>query len=314
VLLAADGASTAEIVSKTGASKPTVIAWKKRYSTEGLSGLQDRPKPGRPRRRDDAAILLATLTPPPQRLEVTQWSSRLLASELGVSNGKVAATWRDYGLRPWLREPFSFGTQPRLVAEARDVAGLYLNPPDEAVVLCATSPAQQPDQIRALKVLSAVPAEWPHAESGQAGPALLDALTARAGRPAAADDQYPRRRHRAFVHFLQQVAAARPAAELHVVMVDSYATRRHPDVRTWLARHPEIRPHFTPTTRSWLTLTEIFFAINERNVVGSGTVATAKDLMAAIGAAIDGWIEGSRPFSWASPDDEISPADLAELP
>ena len=129
VLLAADGIGTNEIVRRTGAFKPTVIAWKKRYAAEGIGGLEDRPKPGKPRTTDDVAIVLATLEPPPARLGVTHWSSRLLASELGVSNVKVADVWREWGLQPWRAESFKFSTDPRLEAKVRDVVGLYLNPP-----------------------------------------------------------------------------------------------------------------------------------------------------------------------------------------
>ena len=142
VLLAADGAGTGEIVARTGVSKPTVIAWKKRYAAEGLGGLADRPKQGRPRTTDDVAIVLATLEPPPQRLGVTHWSSRLLAAELGISNVKVADVWREYGLQPWRRETFKFSTDPELEAKLRDVVGLYLNPPDKAVVLSVDEKSQ----------------------------------------------------------------------------------------------------------------------------------------------------------------------------
>jgi transposase len=127
VLLAADGIGTNEIVRRTGVSKPTVILWKKRYAAEGTGGLEDRPRPGKPRTTDDVAIVLATLEPP-ERLGVTHWSSRLLAAELGLSNVKVADVWREWGLQPWRAESFKFSTDPRLEAKVRDVAGLYLNP------------------------------------------------------------------------------------------------------------------------------------------------------------------------------------------
>ena len=136
VLLAGDGVGTSEIVSRTGVSKPTVIAWKKRYAAEGVGGLADRPKRGRPRTTDDVAVVLRTLEPPPGRLGVTHWSSRLLAAELGLSNVKVADVWREYGLQPWRAGTFKFSTDPELEAKLRDVVGLYLNPPDKAVVLC----------------------------------------------------------------------------------------------------------------------------------------------------------------------------------
>src|SRR5438132_2316579 len=146
VLLAADGIGTNEIVRRTGVSKPTVILWKKRYAAEGIGGLEDRPKPGRPRTTDDVAIVLRTLEPPPERLGVTHWSSRLLAAELGLSNVKVADVWREYGLQPWRAETFKFSTDPQLEAKVRDVVGLYLNPPEKAIVLCV----DEKSQIQAL--------------------------------------------------------------------------------------------------------------------------------------------------------------------
>ena len=118
-----------------GCPSRRVILWKKRYAAEGTGGLEDRPKPGRARWTDDVAIVLATLEPPPARLGVTHWS-RLLAAELGISNVKVADVWREWGLQPWRTESFKFSTDPQLEAKVRDVIGLYLNPPDKAVVLC----------------------------------------------------------------------------------------------------------------------------------------------------------------------------------
>ena len=136
VLLADEGVGTNEIVHRVGVSKPTVIAWKKRYAAEGIAGLDDRAKPGRPAQVDEVAVVLATLEPPPQKLGVTHWSSRLLADHLGgISNVWVARIWRKWGLQPWRRETFKFSTDPELEAKVRDVVGLYLAPPEKAVVL-----------------------------------------------------------------------------------------------------------------------------------------------------------------------------------
>jgi transposase len=125
VLAAAEGARTGEIVQRVGVSKPTVIAWRNRYLAEGIGGLDDRPKAGRPRQIDDVAIVQATLDPPPERLGVTHWSTRLLAAHLGVSNYTVAKAWQRWGLKPWRRQTFKFSTDPELEAKIRDVVGLY---------------------------------------------------------------------------------------------------------------------------------------------------------------------------------------------
>jgi Winged helix-turn helix len=135
VLLAADGVGTAEIVRRVEVSKPTVIGWKRRYASEGIAGLDDRPKSGRPRTVDEVAIVLATLEPPPSGLGVTHWSSRLLAKELAVSDFTISTTWKRWGLQPWRSETFKFSTDPELVAKVTDVVGLYLAPPQNAVVL-----------------------------------------------------------------------------------------------------------------------------------------------------------------------------------
>jgi transposase len=300
VLLAADGAGTSEIVGRTGVSKPTVNAWKKRYAAEGLGGLQDRRKPGRPRRTDDAAIVLATLEPPPERLGVKHWSSRLLAGELGMSNVKVAETWRQYGLEPWRREPFTFSTDPRLAAVARAVTGLYLNPPDHAIALCAADGRGRHGATALL--------------------ASLQASMSSGATPAG----YPRRRHQEFLHFLQLTAAGCPRAKVHVVAVDNYATRRHPEVRAWLARHSRITPHFTPNQRSWLTLAEVFAGLNAGTrdtgrsdaatsvTVANDTVTNDTGLGAAIATVIGSWTDRSQPFAWTRPADELCDCPSAD--
>jgi transposase len=144
VLLAADGVAVKDIVERVGVSKPTVIGWKKRYAAEGVGGLADRPKPGRRRVVDEVAVVLATLEPPPERLGITHWSSRLLARELGISHVWVSKIWGRWGLQPWRAETFKFSTDPELEAKVRDVVGLYLNPPDKAVVLCVDEKSRAP--------------------------------------------------------------------------------------------------------------------------------------------------------------------------
>jgi transposase len=291
VLLAGDGIGTNEIVSRVGVSKPTVIAWKKRYAAEGLAGLDDRPKRGRPRTTDDVAIVLATLEPPPERLGVTHWSSRLLAAELGLSNVKVADVWREYGLQPWRAETFKFSTDPQLEAKLRDVVGLYLNPPDKAVVLCVDEKSQ-------------VQEKQTHDYVRHGTTTLFAALEVATGKVT--DACYPRHRHEEFLRFLRQVARAYPRKRLHIV-VDNYATRKHPDVQAWLNKNPRVTLHFTPTSGSWLNMVEIFFGIITRQAIRRGTFTSVKDLITAIGAFIDGWNDRCRPFTWTKTADELLP-------
>jgi hypothetical protein len=151
LLLAAEGVANSQIAERLGISRPTVIGWRKRYARQGLTGgLTDRPRPGRPqtvRRQRRAEILAATLTPPPEALGLTHWSSRLLAGVLGVSHSTVARVWAEHDVKPWQTETFKFSTDPELDAKVRDVVGLYLHPPEHAIVLCV----DEKSQIQALE-------------------------------------------------------------------------------------------------------------------------------------------------------------------
>jgi transposase len=307
VLLAGDGIGTNEIVTRTGVSKPTVIAWKKRYAAEGVGGLADRPKRGRPRTTDDVAVVLRTLEPPPERLGVTHWSSRLLAAELGLSNVKVADVWREYGLQPWRSETFKFSTDPELEAKLRDVVGLYLNPPDKAVVLCVDEKSQVQALDRTAPILPlrpGIPEKQTHDYVRHGTTTLFAALEVATGKVT--DACYPRHRHEEFLRFLRQVAKAYPRKRLHIV-VDNYATHKHPAVQAWLARNPRITLHFTPTSGSWLNMVEIFFGIITRQAIRRGTFTSVKDLITAIENFIDGWNDRCHPFTWTKTADELLP-------
>lgn len=142
VLLATDGISNTEIAEKVGATRTTLIAWRARYDTSGIEGLADHDRSGRPRRIDHRAIVTATLRPPPKKLGGTHWSSRLLAARLGIDHSTVAKAWREYGVAPWRESTFKFFTDPELVAKVVDVVGLYLAPPENAIVLCVDEKSQ----------------------------------------------------------------------------------------------------------------------------------------------------------------------------
>jgi transposase len=146
VLACADGVGTSEAARRLGLSRPTVIKWRDRFIAQGITGLDDEPRSGRPKTIDDAAIIAATLDPPPERLGVTHWSTRLLARQLGIGDATVARAWRRYHVQPWRRGTFKFSTDPALEAKVRDVVGLYLDPPEQAIVLCL----DEKSQIQAL--------------------------------------------------------------------------------------------------------------------------------------------------------------------
>ena len=305
VLLADEGVGTNEIVQRVGVSKPTVIAWKKRYAAEGIAGLDDRPKPGRPAQVDEVAVVLATLEPPPRRLGVTHWSSRLLGEQLGISNVWVAKIWRKWGLQPWRRETFKFSTDPALEAKIRDVVGLYLNPPDKAVVLSIDEKSQIQALDRTAPILPmrpGLPEKATHDYVRYGTTTLFAALEVATGKVT--DACYPRHRHEEFLKFLKQVAKTYPRVKLHIV-VDNYATHTHPTVQAWLAKNKRITLHFTPTSGSWLNMVEIFFGIITRQAIRRGTFTSVKDLITAIETFIDSWNERCQPFAWTKTAEQI---------
>jgi transposase len=300
--------SNTEIAERLGISRPTVIAWRQRYRREGLPGLVDRPRPGRPQtvRRDRRAEILAvTLTRPPEALGVTHWSSRLLASELGISHSTVARVWAEHDLRPWQTETFKFSTDPELDAKVRDVVGLYLDPPAHAMVLCI----DEQSQIQALERTQPVrplalgrPERRTRDYRRHGTTTLFAALEVATGRVTGACQ--PRHRHTEFLDVLTQVARAYPRRKLHVVL-DNYSTHKHAKVQAWLAKHPRVRLHFTPTYGSWLNLVEVFFAIIERQALRRGDFSNVDDLVAAIRRFCDGWNQRCQPFLWTKDADQI---------
>lgn len=311
VLLAGDGVGTNEIAARVGVSKPTVICWKRRYAAEGLGGLEDRPKPGRPRTVDEAEVVAVSLEPPPERLGVTHWSTRLLARELGISNFAVGKVWKKWGLQPWRVETFKFSTDPELEAKVRDIVGLYLNPPEHAVVLCVDEKSQVQALDRTAPILPLRPGlaeRQTHDYVRHGTTTLFAALEVATGRVV--DACLPRHRHQEFLRFLTQVAKAYPRVPLHLVC-DNYATHNHPKVRAWLARNPRVQLHFTPTSGSWLNLVEVFFSIITRQAIRRGSFRSVPDLIGAIRRFIDGWNDRCQPFTWIKTADEILPHAIA---
>jgi transposase len=305
VLLAADGVPVKEIVARVGVSKPTVIGWKRRYAAEGVGGLEDRPKPGRPRHVDEVAVVLATLEPPPERLGVTHWSSRLLGDQCGISHVWVSRIWKRWGLQPWRTETFKFSTDPELEAKVRDVVGLYLAPPDKAVVLCVDEKSQVQALDRTAPILPLRPGiaeKRTHDYVRHGTTTLFAALEVATGKIT--DACLPRHRHQEFLRFLKQVAKAYPRVKLHIVC-DNYATHKHDDATKWLAKNKRISLHFTPTSGSWLNMVEIFFSIITRQAIRRGTFTSVPDLIDAIQGFIDAWNDRCEPFTWTKTADHL---------
>ena len=307
VLAVAEGVGTSEAARRLGLSRPTVIKWRDRYAAHGIAGLADEARSGRPKRVDDAAILAATLEPPPAKLSVTHWSTRLLAGELGIGDATVARAWRRYGLKPWRRETFKFSTDPELEAKIRDVVGLYLNPPEKAIVLCVDEKSQIQALDRTAPILPlrpGLPEKATHDYKRNGTTTLFAALEVATGKVT--DHCYDRHGKAEFGDFLKKVARAYPRRELHIV-VDNYHTHKHAEINTWLEKHPRITLHFTPTSGSWLNLVEVFFGIITRQAIRRGSFANVKELVTAISNFIDSWNQRCHPFIWTKTADEILP-------
>jgi transposase len=305
VLLAADGVSNTEIAERVGVSRPTVIGWRDRYATSGSRGLVDEQRSGRPRTVDRAEILAATLSPPPARLGITHWSSRLLADYLKVDASTVLRTWRQHRVQPWRAETFKFSTDPELVAKVTDVVGLYLHPPENAIVLSI----DEKSQIQALdRTQKTLPMQPGHAEKRthdyirHGTTTLFAALEIATGQVTGLCK--PRHRHQEFLVFLRHLARAYPNQPLHLIM-DNYAAHKHPKVQAWLAANPRVQVHFTPTSGSWLNLVEVWFSIIERQAIHRGTFPSVRDLMIKIRTFITSWNDRRQPFTWTKTADQI---------
>ena len=287
VLLAGDGVPGKPIAARGGCTDPTVVTWRARYAERGLA-----------------------LTEPPTRFGATHRSSRLLAAALTgegtpISHATIARIRHRFGVQPWRAETFKFSTDPQLEARIRDVVGLYLHPPPTAVVLCVDEKPHVQAPERTAPVLPVRPghpeaASFDYVRHGTT--TLFAALEVATGRitDACAD----RHRHQELGAFLQQVAAAYPRRQLHVV-VDHYATHKHPAVRAWLRRHPRVHLHFTPTSGSRLNLIEAFFSILTRPALRRGNFPTVADLIAAIERFIDAWNDRCAPFTWTKDPDTL---------
>jgi transposase len=305
VLLAAEGVSHTEIAARVGVSRPTVIGWRQRYEQGGVVGLFDQARSGRPRTVDHRKIVAATLKPPPNKLGVTHWSSRLLAKHLKIGDATVARAWREYGVAPWRCETFKFSTDPELVAKVADVVGLYLAPPENAIVLCCDEKSQIQALDRTAPMLPmqpGLPERRTHDYLRHGTTTLFAALEVATGKITATCQL--RHRHQEFLRFLKQVARAYPAGELHLVM-DNYAAHKRVEIRDWLTANPRVHVHFTPTSASWMNLVEVWFGIIERQAIHRGSFRGVRELTSKIRAFIDGWNDRAHPFVWTKTADQI---------
>lgn len=253
VLALADGAGTAEAARDLDTSPVTVRKWRDRFFAEGPEGLFDDPRSGRPPTVDEAQVVAETLTPPPTDSGLTHWSSRELAKRVGVSHNEIASIWRNWGIQPHRVESFKFSTDPELESKITDIVGLYMDPPENAIVLCVDEKSQVQALERSQSMLPVAPGlaeRRAHDYLRHGVTSLFAALEVATGKITG---QCHRRHTNAeFLTFLKHVAQEYPERELHIV-VDNYRTHKHANVKGWLGK-PEnrrIQLHFTPTGCSW---------------------------------------------------------------
>src|SRR5712672_1344765 len=312
VLLSAEGLGTNEIMRRTRKSKTCVWRWQERFMQEGVEGLlRDKTRPSRiaPLGPDVAERVVAlTSSPPPG--ERTGWTAALMAAACGISASAVSRIWRAHGLQPHRVKQFKLSNDPRFVEKLRDVVGLYVDPPAHAIVLSF----DEKSQIQALdRTQPGLPMK-----KGRAGTithdykrngttTLFAALDVLEGKVIGRCMQ--RHRHQEFIRFLNAIEKTVPTKKIVHVILDNYAAHKHPKVIAWLARHPRVTFHFTPTSASWLNAVEGFFAVQTKRRLKRGTFVGIVDLQAAINRYVADHNTDPKPFRWkANPDKIIAAA------
>ena len=301
ILATADGLGTAGIMRQTGKSKPCVWRWQERFMAEGVDGLlHDKTRPSRipPLGADVAERVVAlTLADPPA--ETTHWTAAMMAEAAGISVSSVQRIWRAHGLRPQRVRQFKLSNDPLFVQKLHDVVGLYVDPPQHAIVLSI----DEKSQIQALdRTQPGLPLK-----TGRAGTmthdykrhgttTLFAALNVLDGTVIGQNMQ--RHRHQEFIRFLNRVEAEVPAGKVIHAVLDNYAVHKHPKVRAWLARNPRWTFHFTPTSSSWLNAVEGFFAKLTKRRLKRGVFHSIVDLQAAINRFLAEHNNDPKPFVW----------------
>ncbi|MGO9449577.1 MAG: IS630 family transposase [Candidatus Binataceae bacterium] len=298
VLGSADGESIRELAERLDITQRTVCLWRRRYREAGLAGLRTLPRSGRPRRisvAKERAVLSATVRKP---AAATHWSTRRLAKEVGLSRASVHRIWQKYGLQPHRVETFKFSTDPDFDRKLTDVVGLYLDPPERALVLCV----DEKSQIQALNrtqprlpMWPGLPARRTHDYTRHGTTSLFAALEVASGKVHARC--FRRHRHEEFIAFLRSLVHRYPGREIHLIC-DNYGTHKHPAVMRWLEAHPRIHLHFTPTGTSWLNLVERWFGLITDQAIRRGSFDSVRRLEEAINRWLAHWNQNARPFRW----------------
>jgi transposase len=304
VLAAVEGHANTTIATDLRITLPTVGKWRQRFLDHRLDGLTDEPRPGTPRTITDTRveeIVTKTLETKPKN--ATHWSTRGMAQASGLSQTAISRIWRAFGLKPHLHETFKLSTDPYFVEKVRDVVGLYLNPPDRAIVLSVDEKSQVQALDRTQPILPMTPGQ---AERGthdyvrNGTTSLFSALNVATGKVIG--KCYRRHRHQEFLKFLAEIDAAIPVEEgvsIHLVM-DNYATHKTPAVKRWLTRHPRFVVHFTPTSASWINQVERFFAAITEKRIRRGAFKTVRALEEAIESYLAEHNADPKPFRWTA--------------
>jgi transposase len=307
VLACAAGGSNTEVAERLGVNRNTVGKWRARFVECRLNGLHDEPRPGGPRSIDDddvERLIVKTLEETPR--DATHWSTRSMAHATGMSQSAVSRIWRAFGLKPHLVDSFKLSPDPLFIDKVRDIVGLYLNPPDAAVVLCVDEKSQIQALDRTAPILPLVPGtpeRRTHDYKRHGTTNLYAALDVASGNVIA--DMTPRHRAEEFRRFLNLIDKTVPAElDVHVI-VDNSSTHKTPSIQRWLLRHPRFTLHFTPTYSSWLNLVERWFGELTNRWLRRGTHRSTSQLVASIRTWINLWNDNPKPFVWHKTADEI---------
>jgi len=308
VLLAAAGKTNEQIAKKLHLSRPTIQLWRDRFAARGIKGIEkDAPRPGRKPKLSAmkmARIIKATLeTTPPN---ATQWSVRSMAKAQGVSRMAVQRIWSENNLKPHLVETFKLSRDPRFVEKLVDVVGLYMDPPDTALVLCVDEKSQIQALERRQPILAlrpGIPARQSHDYTRHGTTTLFAALSMLDGKVIGTC--MSRHRHQEFIKFMKLVDEQTPDAyDLHLI-VDNYCTHKHENVKRWLKRHPRFHLHFIPTSSSWVNLVERWFKEITDKRIRRGSFQNVSQLKDAIMKYIEGHNQDAKPFIWSAPVERI---------
>lgn len=307
VLGCAGGATNRQVAGQLGVHENTVSRWRRRFLDRRLDGLHDEPRPGAPRTISDddvERVVVKTLEEQPD--DATHWSTRSMAKAAGMSQTAVSKIWRAFGLKPHLVDSFKLSPDPQFIDKVRDIVGLYLNPPDAAVVLCVDEKSQIQALDRTapvLPLLPGTPSRRTHDYRRNGTTNLYAALDVASGNMIT--DLTPRHRAEEFRKFLTLIDRSVPADLAVHVIVDNSSTHKTPAIQRWLVRHPRFTLHFTPTYSSWLNLVERWFAELTEKWLRRGTHRSVRDLVASIRTWIERWNDDPKPFVWHKTADEI---------